>query len=133
MLRRPPRSTRTDTLFPYTTLFRSQRRLREAAVLLIERIGFHEHFGHDSTLSWRLKKTGRHVAMPPRPVVCQIDQNLLEMFRKARRPVNGYCEASITGPKVWLCPPFSTHTPTNGRASCRARVGPYDSIPVVAR
>src|SRR3546814_6629126 len=26
MLRRPPRSTRTDTLFPYTTLFRSQRR-----------------------------------------------------------------------------------------------------------
>src|SRR3546814_12909503 len=25
MLRRPPRSTRTDTLCPYTTLFRSQR------------------------------------------------------------------------------------------------------------
>src|SRR3546814_4436139 len=25
MLRRPPRSTRTDTLFPYTTLFRSAR------------------------------------------------------------------------------------------------------------
>src|SRR3546814_19412317 len=26
MLRRPPRSTRTDTLFPYTTLFRSNLR-----------------------------------------------------------------------------------------------------------
>src|SRR3546814_12500833 len=26
MIRRPPRSTRTDTLFPYTTLFRSIRR-----------------------------------------------------------------------------------------------------------
>src|SRR3546814_13709022 len=26
MLRRPPRSTRTDTLFPYTTLFRSWHR-----------------------------------------------------------------------------------------------------------
>src|SRR3546814_5211202 len=25
MIRRPPRSTRTDTLFPYTTLFRSHR------------------------------------------------------------------------------------------------------------
>src|SRR3546814_13959256 len=25
MIRRPPRSTRTDTLFPYTTLFRSPR------------------------------------------------------------------------------------------------------------
>src|SRR3546814_20984516 len=28
MIRRPPRSTRTDTLFPYTTLFRSYHRLR---------------------------------------------------------------------------------------------------------
>src|SRR3546814_3047744 len=27
MIRRPPRSTRTDTLFPYTTLFRSPARL----------------------------------------------------------------------------------------------------------
>src|SRR3546814_1270119 len=26
MIRRPPRSTRTDTLFPYTTLFRSLQR-----------------------------------------------------------------------------------------------------------
>src|SRR3546814_7331246 len=29
MIRRPPRSTRTDTLFPYTTLFRSTRRGQE--------------------------------------------------------------------------------------------------------
>src|SRR3546814_4080232 len=28
MVRRPPRSTRTDTLFPYTTLFRSVREAR---------------------------------------------------------------------------------------------------------
>src|SRR3546814_10182923 len=28
MIRRPPRSTRTDTLFPYTTLFRSAYRAR---------------------------------------------------------------------------------------------------------
>src|SRR3546814_16577960 len=28
MIRRPPRSTRTDTLFPYTTLFRSDGRQR---------------------------------------------------------------------------------------------------------
>src|SRR3546814_7194602 len=27
MIRRPPRSTRTDTLVPYTTLFRSHRRV----------------------------------------------------------------------------------------------------------
>src|SRR3546814_9944939 len=29
MIRRPPRSTRTDTLFPYTTLFRSQQPVGE--------------------------------------------------------------------------------------------------------
>src|SRR3546814_1861123 len=47
MIRRPPRSTRTDTLFPYTTLFRSHGRsgfrtmpfpprLRADAELLVE-------------------------------------------------------------------------------------------------
>src|SRR3546814_2865061 len=30
MIRRPPRSTRTDTLFPYTTLFRSKGGVRAA-------------------------------------------------------------------------------------------------------
>src|SRR3546814_6128119 len=30
MIRRPPRSTRTDTLFPYTTLFRSWRIIEAA-------------------------------------------------------------------------------------------------------
>src|SRR3546814_3681850 len=32
MIRRPPISTRTDTLFPYTTLFRSEGHRRSAAV-----------------------------------------------------------------------------------------------------
>src|SRR3546814_10674710 len=49
MVRRPPRSTRTDTLFPYTTLFRSERvgahavvdvDVVEAAGLLLQ-----QHFG----------------------------------------------------------------------------------------
>src|SRR3546814_14743106 len=35
MIRPPPRSTRTDTLFPYTTLFRSQR----GAPVMIEPVG----------------------------------------------------------------------------------------------
>src|SRR3546814_15688940 len=34
MIRRPPRSTRTDTLFPYTTLFRSDLSARRAVVCL---------------------------------------------------------------------------------------------------
>src|SRR3546814_15402269 len=37
MIRRPPRSTRTDTLFPYTTLFRSEveRELEVGSVAVI--------------------------------------------------------------------------------------------------
>src|SRR3546814_6082091 len=39
MLRRPPRSTRTDTLFPYTTLFRSDLEIgrRDTAAAVDER------------------------------------------------------------------------------------------------
>src|SRR3546814_19813512 len=33
MIRRPPRSTRTDTLFPYTTLFRSALQVIDAQVI----------------------------------------------------------------------------------------------------
>src|SRR3546814_17585555 len=41
MRRRPPRSTRTDTLFPYTTLFRSE--LDGAAALVAGALGGLEH------------------------------------------------------------------------------------------
>src|SRR3546814_8479586 len=40
MIRRPPRSTRTDTLFPYTTLFRSPSRTHRRA-RAVERHGGH--------------------------------------------------------------------------------------------
>src|SRR3546814_1740616 len=49
MIRRPPRSTRTDTLFPYTTLFRSLRgagelrpRQRPVALHLPDGLGLHQ-------------------------------------------------------------------------------------------
>src|SRR3546814_13469732 len=37
MIRRPPRSTRTDTLFPYTTLFRSCSVGKKYTVLALEK------------------------------------------------------------------------------------------------
>src|SRR3546814_12591223 len=53
MIRRPPRSTRTDTLFPYTTLFRSPRRAyrtrKRSASSLVE---------------WRFQEPGRLPAGP---------------------------------------------------------------------
>src|SRR3546814_7198910 len=44
MIRRPPRSTRTDTLFPYTTLFRSSL-LSLRDVMLIRLKGHHTFSG----------------------------------------------------------------------------------------
>src|SRR3546814_9672924 len=40
MIRRPPRSTRTDTLFPYTTLFRSPCFRRRAIIMPRDRSEF---------------------------------------------------------------------------------------------
>src|SRR3546814_14792482 len=52
MIRRPPRSTRTDTLFPYTTLFRSSRRPRRDRSMLA---------------GWALMLLGDLVPAPPDP------------------------------------------------------------------
>src|SRR3546814_15274705 len=38
MILRPPRSTRTDTLFPYTTLFRSLRLVDQHVCFVLERL-----------------------------------------------------------------------------------------------
>src|SRR3546814_7937063 len=50
MIRRPPRSTRTDTLFPYTTLFRSAlvEHHRE------QQCQDHRHRGHDHRVEDRV-------------------------------------------------------------------------------
>src|SRR3546814_12421189 len=48
MIRRPPRSTRTDTLFPYTTLFRSAspfHRLRHRRRIIGDRMAQHGGVG----------------------------------------------------------------------------------------
>src|SRR3546814_9168521 len=65
MIRRPPRSTRTDTLFPYTTLFRSVAEIPQYIVNLA--------FGRTFTLACR----HRH-ALPEAAVVCRkLRKNLL--------------------------------------------------------
>src|SRR3546814_9327494 len=54
MIRRPPRSTRTDTLFPSTTLFRSEQRHREQGCrLALGRIAL---FGLDAEHDQRLRE-----------------------------------------------------------------------------
>src|SRR3546814_10593092 len=56
MIRRPPRSTRTDTLFPYTTLFRSEAWTAATAyaALLhdIGKIAVDLHVEHEDGITW---------------------------------------------------------------------------------
>src|SRR3546814_18343070 len=57
MIRRPPRSTRTDTLFPYTTLFRS---LRAEAARSGDRLEAGDADAHDERLGGADRAVGGH-------------------------------------------------------------------------
>src|SRR3546814_15084573 len=54
MIRRPPRSTRTDTLFPYTTLFRS----------LLRNFAGRPHDWHGNSTASQLGPKPRHTLFP---------------------------------------------------------------------
>src|SRR3546814_2772698 len=61
MMRRPPRSTRTDTLFPYTTLFRSRAiPLRGIGNHVLRRR--HEDAVHHCPLKSRCSRSEEHTS-----------------------------------------------------------------------
>src|SRR3546814_8208687 len=69
MLRRPPRSTRTDTLFPYTTLFRSDQILALLARMdrmILQRSGkaFEEEVGRFHDVAVGAEHKGFHHGTP---------------------------------------------------------------------
>src|SRR3546814_11383343 len=64
MIRRPPRSTRTDTLFPYTTLFRSRAH------------------GHDR--GWWSRADRRHESAPVQTPIVTAEQQANLATRDAR-------------------------------------------------
>src|SRR3546814_17183733 len=63
MIRRPPRSTRTDTLFPYTTLFRSPYDLSPRHVGALA----HRRGRSRKARPSAPRNRGRPSALPPRP------------------------------------------------------------------
>src|SRR3546814_12476029 len=70
MIRRPPRSTRTDTLFPYTTLFRSLGgRLRRLAGLRVSARSRRARGVDRAGAGPRLRRRRGELAVPPaRPI-----------------------------------------------------------------
>src|SRR3546814_12992305 len=113
MIRRPPRSTRTDTLFPYTTLFRSM--VAHADSLVCYRTNPHID----------MADTGRRAAQ-------LLDRRLQGMPRP-------YVALRSIPYLISLCwqsndiePSRSLYQLAIGRAPCRERVCRYVSIAVVA-
>src|SRR3546814_6340978 len=58
MIRRPPRSTRTDTLFPYPTLFRSLHALTRGAAALVDVLGDRRRADEADGLDVRMVENG---------------------------------------------------------------------------
>src|SRR3546814_18156367 len=107
MIRRPPRSTRTDTLFPYTTLFRSHISVQKERTPLTE----------------ALLHAGAAMGLDVRDDLNRPDQEGIgyspRTIRKGRRvsAADAFLKQARRRPNVKVV----TDTQI-GRASCRARV-----------
>src|SRR3546814_1797325 len=77
MFRRPPRSTRTDTLFPYTTLFRSVlgfsrdvveekifARIDDGAAKALEKLERHDGLSEDDHIAWTFFLSSLRIRQP---------------------------------------------------------------------
>src|SRR3546814_20765099 len=122
MIRRPPRSTRTDTLFPYTTLFRSQRTSAEVKALAITRA---DELGRKADALQALRRTLLELAerchgddRPDCPIIERIS---------SRNPSRKFwvTENGIEGASPLAQHARRAYGKQIGKASCRARVFPY--------
>src|SRR3546814_10954228 len=85
MIPRPPRSTRTDTLFPYTTLFRSPPDSpRQACRVMVE--ARPAHLVPCSNRDERKQKKMMNDALTPRAIVSALDEHIIGQ-QEAKRAV----------------------------------------------
>src|SRR3546814_17786498 len=112
MIRRPPRSTRTDTLFPYTTLCRSRNGFI-VATIEHPRDSFRDSSGngHAAVMA------GRPIQVSATISALLADPRWKRLVDADRIGVAGFSAGGYTSPI--------------GRAPCRDRVCQYVSITVV--
>src|SRR3546814_18783492 len=97
MIRRPPRSTRTDTLFPYTTLFRSVRHPPEGPLV---GAADHVHRGPELGADPGVGRVAQHPAQLavldlPRDLAAELEVQSLVVDRP--RPVGVHVDAFVGG------------------------------------
>src|SRR3546814_19748433 len=97
MNRRPPRSTRTDPLFPYTTLFRSHERVRPRAGRIVQKLLVHVEGG----LPGKPRKCARAVADAVEAVTAHAGLRLPGLRRNAL-PRADHDRLAVVD--VWLSP-----------------------------
>src|SRR3546814_17612311 len=84
MIRRPPRSTRTDTLFPYTTLFRSSQKTRDRPMFAMWAQRADQGRGDQRRHAPFISANGP--ARHPCPLATGLSRNRAKSPRKALRP-----------------------------------------------
>src|SRR3546814_14549240 len=131
MIRRPPRSTRTDTLFPCATLFRSERRLitaRDQARIANETLRAAQVRVQAGRAS-PIEAERANVARVNADAALTREERAVEVARFTLSRIIGQ---PIAGPldTDWFSRAPATYGPPRpidkiGSASCRERVGQY--------
>src|SRR3546814_14098159 len=109
MIRRPPRSTRTDTLFPYTTLFRSggdiDRRVGVVAAQGLS-IGLASHKGQDQhARAGRFRETFHRAHLRPPCTICKRALPVSVTVRPSRSALIRFAETRPRGRRPSQPPP----------------------------
>src|SRR3546814_5225174 len=89
MIRRPPRSTRTDTLFPYTTLFRSERQLPRTQA----------HDRHAARKQAQLSRACRRARPLGLPLPSALSHGSRHVPRSAGAGMNAMTSYPLSGPR----------------------------------
>src|SRR3546814_15201869 len=118
MIRRPPRSTRTDTLFPYTTLFRSSTPMNtesKARANLLQSLNWALHDAMDADSS--VIVFGEEVADPEGGGIVKVTQGLSSKFgnRVRSTPISEMAFMRSEERRVGK----------EGVSTCRSRWSPY--------
>src|SRR3546814_4384875 len=115
IIRRPPRSTRTDTLFPYTTLFRSQHhrrtprtaagRYRQLVHIATDRDQPHEPEDHEAAVGSQRTRSEEHTS----ELQSLMRSSYAVFCLKKKNISTQHTPPQHTPPTITHHPPTSTH------------------------